>query len=143
MTFTVPRTFFLSVGGLFDHAEPAIGGEVWANMLHEVYASLVTAHGWSSTARTNTRATSTICACSSTTCFSNHATLHVLGFSLSAVFGEGVDAEGALEQLSRRAIRGSRRTQTDMSVPSGCCGMRSRVGVNPANHFDFSAPASC
>ncbi|KAF9458835.1 Fungalysin metallopeptidase-domain-containing protein [Collybia nuda] len=28
-------------------------GEVWANMLHNVYASLVTAHGWSSSARTN------------------------------------------------------------------------------------------
>ncbi|KAH9166568.1 Fungalysin metallopeptidase-domain-containing protein [Lactarius sanguifluus] len=28
-------------------------GEVWANMLHNVYASLVTAHGWSATARTN------------------------------------------------------------------------------------------
>ncbi|KAI9434878.1 Fungalysin metallopeptidase-domain-containing protein [Lactarius indigo] len=28
-------------------------GEVWANILHNVYASLVTAHGWSATARTN------------------------------------------------------------------------------------------
>ncbi|KAH9056488.1 Fungalysin metallopeptidase-domain-containing protein [Lactarius vividus] len=28
-------------------------GEVWANMLHNVYASLVSAHGWSATARTN------------------------------------------------------------------------------------------
>ncbi|GLB39380.1 putative fungalysin metallopeptidase (M36) [Lyophyllum shimeji] len=28
-------------------------GEVWANMLHNVYAALVSAHGWSSTARTN------------------------------------------------------------------------------------------
>ncbi|KAH9030754.1 Fungalysin metallopeptidase-domain-containing protein [Lactarius pseudohatsudake] len=28
-------------------------GEVWANILHNVYASLVTAHGWSGTARTN------------------------------------------------------------------------------------------
>ncbi|KAH8981284.1 Fungalysin metallopeptidase-domain-containing protein [Lactarius hatsudake] len=28
-------------------------GEVWANMLHNVYASLVNAHGWSATARTN------------------------------------------------------------------------------------------
>ncbi|KAF8156604.1 Fungalysin metallopeptidase-domain-containing protein [Crassisporium funariophilum] len=28
-------------------------GEVWANMLHNVYAALVTAHGWSATARTN------------------------------------------------------------------------------------------
>ncbi|KAH8981285.1 Fungalysin metallopeptidase-domain-containing protein [Lactarius hatsudake] len=28
-------------------------GEVWANILHNVYAALVTAHGWSATARTN------------------------------------------------------------------------------------------
>ncbi|KAI9428469.1 Fungalysin metallopeptidase-domain-containing protein [Lactarius indigo] len=28
-------------------------GEVWANILHNVYASLVAAHGWSATARTN------------------------------------------------------------------------------------------
>ncbi|KAH9056490.1 Fungalysin metallopeptidase-domain-containing protein [Lactarius vividus] len=28
-------------------------GEVWANMLHNVYASLVNVHGWSATARTN------------------------------------------------------------------------------------------
>ncbi|KAI9453872.1 peptidase M36 [Lactarius psammicola] len=28
-------------------------GEVWANMPHNVYAPLVTAHGWSATARTN------------------------------------------------------------------------------------------
>ncbi|KAH9013761.1 Fungalysin metallopeptidase-domain-containing protein [Lactarius hengduanensis] len=28
-------------------------GEVWANILHNVYASLVTAHGWSATARRN------------------------------------------------------------------------------------------
>ncbi|KAI9434881.1 Fungalysin metallopeptidase-domain-containing protein [Lactarius indigo] len=28
-------------------------GEVWANTLHNVYAALVTAHGWSATARTN------------------------------------------------------------------------------------------
>ncbi|KIM37287.1 hypothetical protein M413DRAFT_276637 [Hebeloma cylindrosporum] len=28
-------------------------GEVWANMLHNVYAALVGAHGWSATARTN------------------------------------------------------------------------------------------
>ncbi|KAF5379696.1 hypothetical protein D9615_005730 [Tricholomella constricta] len=28
-------------------------GEVWANLLHNVYAALVEAHGWSSTARTN------------------------------------------------------------------------------------------
>ncbi|KAJ7452329.1 Fungalysin metallopeptidase-domain-containing protein [Mycena latifolia] len=28
-------------------------GEVWANMLHNVYAALVSAHGWSATARTD------------------------------------------------------------------------------------------
>ncbi|RDB18735.1 Extracellular metalloproteinase mep [Hypsizygus marmoreus] len=28
-------------------------GEVWANLLHNVYAALVSAHGWSATARTN------------------------------------------------------------------------------------------
>ncbi|KAF8156605.1 Fungalysin metallopeptidase-domain-containing protein [Crassisporium funariophilum] len=28
-------------------------GEVWANILHNVYAALVTAHGWSATARTD------------------------------------------------------------------------------------------
>ncbi|KAJ7028244.1 Fungalysin metallopeptidase-domain-containing protein [Mycena alexandri] len=28
-------------------------GEVWANILHNVYAALVAAHGWSATARTN------------------------------------------------------------------------------------------
>ncbi|KAG6905449.1 hypothetical protein DXG01_002595 [Tephrocybe rancida] len=28
-------------------------GEVWANLLHNVYAALVTAHGWSATAKTN------------------------------------------------------------------------------------------
>ena len=28
-------------------------GEVWANMLHNVYAALVGAHGWSATAKTN------------------------------------------------------------------------------------------
>ena len=28
-------------------------GEIWANMLHNVYANLVGAHGWSPTARTN------------------------------------------------------------------------------------------
>lgn len=28
-------------------------GEVWANILHNVYAALVGAHGWSATARTD------------------------------------------------------------------------------------------
>jgi extracellular elastinolytic metalloproteinase len=28
-------------------------GEIWANILHNVYAALVTAHGFSSTAKTN------------------------------------------------------------------------------------------
>jgi hypothetical protein len=28
-------------------------GEVWANMLHNVYAALISAHGWSVTARTD------------------------------------------------------------------------------------------
>jgi len=28
-------------------------GEIWANMLHNVYAALVKEHGFSSTARTN------------------------------------------------------------------------------------------
>ncbi|KAF5380174.1 hypothetical protein D9615_006215 [Tricholomella constricta] len=32
-------------------------GEVWANMLHNVYAALVSAHGWSATARTNPNGT--------------------------------------------------------------------------------------
>ena len=32
-------------------------GEVWANMLYNVYAALVGAHGWSATARTNTAGT--------------------------------------------------------------------------------------
>ncbi len=32
-------------------------GEVWANMLHNVYAALVAAHGWSATARTNPNGT--------------------------------------------------------------------------------------
>lgn len=32
---------------------PSAIGEVWANMLYNVYANLVGAHGWSSLARTN------------------------------------------------------------------------------------------
>jgi extracellular elastinolytic metalloproteinase len=28
-------------------------GEVWANILHNVYAALIGAHGWSATARTD------------------------------------------------------------------------------------------
>jgi len=32
-------------------------GEVWANMLHNVYAALVSAHGWSDTARTDPTST--------------------------------------------------------------------------------------
>ncbi|CAA7257402.1 unnamed protein product [Cyclocybe aegerita] len=32
-------------------------GEVWANILHNVYAALVNAHGWSATARTNPNGT--------------------------------------------------------------------------------------
>ncbi|KAJ6617674.1 peptidase M36, partial [Mycena sp. CBHHK59/15] len=34
------------------HANPIIG-EVWANIQHNVYAALVTAHGFSTTAKTN------------------------------------------------------------------------------------------
>lgn len=32
-------------------------GEVWANMLHNVYAGLVAAHGWTADARTNPNGT--------------------------------------------------------------------------------------
>jgi extracellular elastinolytic metalloproteinase len=39
------------------HAYVVDIGEVWANMLHNVYAALVSAHGWSATALTDPTST--------------------------------------------------------------------------------------
>ena len=58
-------------------------GEVWANILHNVYAALVGAHGWSATAKTNPDGTEGNIVMLSTSIFSltlsafNHATLLV------------------------------------------------------------------
>ncbi|PPR05526.1 hypothetical protein CVT24_003269 [Panaeolus cyanescens] len=43
----------LTYGDLQTRTEVHSIGEVWANMLFNVYANLVAAHGWSATARTN------------------------------------------------------------------------------------------
>jgi len=47
---TVNNLTYASVSGLTSVHRI---GEIWANMLHNVYAALVAAHGWSATARTN------------------------------------------------------------------------------------------
>ncbi|KAF8056573.1 Fungalysin metallopeptidase-domain-containing protein [Lyophyllum atratum] len=47
------KTNPLRYSSLNTYREVHAIGEIWANMLHNVYAALVTAHGWSSTALTN------------------------------------------------------------------------------------------
>ncbi len=44
---TLLKACFFSLNGLIGI------GEIWANTLHNVYAALVAAYGWSSTAKTN------------------------------------------------------------------------------------------
>lgn len=43
----------LTYSSLRDRTEPHVVGEIWANTLHNVYASLVSKYGWSETARTD------------------------------------------------------------------------------------------
>ncbi|EAU86463.1 metalloprotease [Coprinopsis cinerea okayama7 len=50
---TNPQTYASARGQTSVHRI----GEVWANMLHNVYAALVAEHGWSATARTNPNGT--------------------------------------------------------------------------------------
>ncbi|KAG6916533.1 hypothetical protein DXG01_006474 [Tephrocybe rancida] len=47
------KTNPLRYSSLNSYREVHAIGEIWANMLHNVYAALVTEHGWSSTARTD------------------------------------------------------------------------------------------
>ncbi|KAF9460264.1 Fungalysin metallopeptidase-domain-containing protein [Collybia nuda] len=50
---TNPKINPLKYSSLLTYREVHVIGEIWANMLHNVYAALVEASGWSSTARTN------------------------------------------------------------------------------------------
>ncbi|KAF5380129.1 hypothetical protein D9615_006235 [Tricholomella constricta] len=47
------KTNPLRYSSLLSYHEVHAFGEIWANMLHNVYAALVAAHGWSSTALTD------------------------------------------------------------------------------------------
>ncbi|KAH9017583.1 Fungalysin metallopeptidase-domain-containing protein [Lactarius hengduanensis] len=80
-------------------------GEVWANILHNVYAALVTAHGGLLTARTNPGGTE-----------GNVVFPHLF---LDASASPAVQPPHS----SRPAPHGSKRTQTDLparTIPAGC-----------------------
>ncbi|KAI9434877.1 Fungalysin metallopeptidase-domain-containing protein [Lactarius indigo] len=110
-------------------------GEVWANMLHNVYASLVTAHGWSATARTNPGGTE-----------GNIVFLHLFLDALllqpcNPTYADGewivLTARNAWIQADANRFAGEQVLAVESIREQG-------LGVNAANHNDDSTvPAGC
>ncbi|KAH8989253.1 Fungalysin metallopeptidase-domain-containing protein [Lactarius akahatsu] len=104
-------------------------GEVWANMLHNVYASLVTAHGWSATARTNPGGTE-----------GNIVFLHIFldALLLQPCNPTFLTARNAWIQADANRFAGANKCTLWHAFASR------GLGVNAANHNDDSTvPAGC
>ncbi|KAI9434882.1 Fungalysin metallopeptidase-domain-containing protein [Lactarius indigo] len=104
-------------------------GEVWANMLHNVYASLVSAHGWSATARTNPGGTE-----------GNIVFLHLFldALLLQSCNPTFVTARNAWIQADANRYAGANTCVLWNAFASR------GLGVNAANHNDDSTvPAGC
>ncbi|KAI9443780.1 Fungalysin metallopeptidase-domain-containing protein [Lactarius indigo] len=104
-------------------------GEVWANMLHNVYASLVTAHGWSATARTNPGGTE-----------GNIVFLHLFldALLLQPCNPTFLTARNAWIQADANRFAGANKCLLWRAFASR------GLGVNAANHNDDSTvPAGC
>ncbi|KAI0302901.1 Fungalysin metallopeptidase-domain-containing protein [Multifurca ochricompacta] len=104
-------------------------GEVWANMLHNVYASLVTAHGWSATARTNPNTTE-----------GNVVFMHLFldSLLLQPCNPTFLTARNAWIQADANRFAGANNCLLWHAFASR------GLGVNAANHVDDSTvPAGC
>ncbi|KAI0260276.1 Fungalysin metallopeptidase-domain-containing protein [Gloeopeniophorella convolvens] len=104
-------------------------GEVWANILHNVYASLVQAHGWSATARTDP-----------TTSEGNVVFMHLFidSLLLQPCNPTFLTARNAWIQADANRFGGANKCLLwDAFASRG-------LGVNAANHNDDSTvPAGC
>ncbi|KAH9013760.1 Fungalysin metallopeptidase-domain-containing protein, partial [Lactarius hengduanensis] len=104
-------------------------GEVWANMLHNVYASLVSVHGWSGTARTNPDGTE-----------GNIVFLHLFldALLLQPCNPTFIAARNAWIQADANRYAGANKCVLWQAFASR------GLGVNAANHNDDSTvPAGC
>ncbi|KAF9443169.1 hypothetical protein P691DRAFT_764533 [Macrolepiota fuliginosa MF-IS2] len=104
-------------------------GEVWANMLHNVYAALVTAHGWSATSRTNPNGTE-----------GNVVHLHLFldALLLQPCSPTFLSARDAWIQADANRYGGANKCTLWKAFASR------GLGVNAANHVnDATVPAGC
>ncbi|PFH46766.1 hypothetical protein AMATHDRAFT_153918 [Amanita thiersii Skay4041] len=104
-------------------------GEVWANMLHNVYATLVGAHGWSATARTDPSGSE-----------GNVVHLHLFidALALQPCNPTFLDARDAWIQADVNRFGGTNRCLLWQAFASR------GLGVNAARHQDdFTVPADC
>ncbi|PFH47079.1 hypothetical protein AMATHDRAFT_182533 [Amanita thiersii Skay4041] len=104
-------------------------GEVWANMLHNVYAALVAAHGWSATSRTNPAGTE-----------GNIVHLHLFidALQLQPCNPTFLSARDAWIQADANRYGGANRCTLWRAFASR------GLGVNAINHQDdFTVPSGC
>ncbi|EKM76442.1 hypothetical protein AGABI1DRAFT_87181 [Agaricus bisporus var. burnettii JB137-S8] len=104
-------------------------GEVWANILHNVYAALVGAHGWSATARTNPNGTQGNVV---------HMHLFIDSLQLMPCNPTFLSARDAWIQADENRYDGANRCTLWRAFASR------GLGVNAANHRDDSSvPSGC
>jgi len=104
-------------------------GEIWANILHNVYARLVTAHGWSATARTNPAGTQ-----------GNNVWLHLFidALALQPCNPTFVNARDAWIQADANRYGGANKCLLWQAFASR------GLGVGAANYVNSSAvPSGC
>ena len=104
-------------------------GEVWANLLHNVYASLVSAHGFSSTARTDPSSTA-----------GNSVFMHLFldSLALQPCNPTFLTARDAWIQADANRYGGANKCTLWKAFAS------KGLGVNARNHADNSAlPSGC
>ncbi|KAF9446061.1 hypothetical protein P691DRAFT_794998 [Macrolepiota fuliginosa MF-IS2] len=104
-------------------------GEIWANMLHNVYASLVAAYGWSSTARTDPTGSE-----------GNVVFLHLLidALPIQPCNPTFLNARDAWIQADANRYKGANRCLLWKAFASR------GMGVNAANYGDSTAiPSDC
>ncbi|KAF8626495.1 hypothetical protein AX17_006550 [Amanita inopinata Kibby_2008] len=119
----------LTYGDLQNLDETHAIGEVWANILHNVYAALVRAHGWSSTARTNPAGTE-----------GNIVHLHLFidALSLQPCNPTFTDARDSWIQADANRYAGTNKCMLWRVFAS------LGLGVNAADYQnDFSVPVGC
>ncbi|KAF8636328.1 hypothetical protein AX17_003619 [Amanita inopinata Kibby_2008] len=119
----------LTYGDLRTLNEVHAIGEIWANILHNVYAALVGAHGWSSTARTNPAGTE-----------GNIVHLHLFmdALSLQPCNPSFIDARNAWIQADANRYAGANYCTLWRAFASRGLGVKARRHRN-----DFSVPARC